>query len=106
MPLSRLAVMNAKNGADYLLLTKAISYAQSGMELVLASWGRGGQGTNRLDNLITAWDGFSDTPDPGFVRSISVSGIQMRDGVQYVIAGVTVNESNISPVQLEIWLVE
>ena len=105
IPLSRLSVQNLRSGGQTATMSKAIAYAQERMEQIVADYAAkdGGRG---YDWVRSYWAGFSDAPATGFSRSVSISGEQTLQGVDYVSVQVSVTGPEINDVVLTTWLVE
>ncbi|MCK5145889.1 hypothetical protein KAR48_03985 [bacterium] len=105
VPLTQLSVSNLKFGAQYSLMTRAISFAQSRMEEVIADYKATGAGRGYAWTVAN-WAGSSDSPATGFTRSVSISGEMTLNGVNYVTVQVSVANTNISTVKIETILVK
>lgn len=99
VPLTQLTVNNAKNGAKYLIMTRASTFAQERMEEVIADY-RAEDAGRGYAFVLANWAGQSDTPAAGFTRTVSISGEMILNGVTYVTVTVSVANTNIQTLSL------
>jgi prepilin-type N-terminal cleavage/methylation domain-containing protein len=104
VPISRLAIMNLKSGARYTTMTKALFYAQSGMEQLFSDYGALDAGRG-YTWVRSNWPGTS-TPATGFTRTVTISAQQTLNSVKYVEVHVQISSAGIPTVDLSTWLIE
>jgi Tfp pilus assembly protein PilV len=104
VPISRLAVLNLTTGAKYTIMSKAVFYAQAGMEQIFADYGARDAGRGYAW-VRSNWPGTS-TPATGFTRTVTMTSEQTLNGVKYVEVHVSVSSASIPTVDLATWLIE
>jgi prepilin-type N-terminal cleavage/methylation domain-containing protein len=104
VPISRLAILNLTSGARYTTMTKALFYAQSGMEQLFSDYGAKNDGRGYAW-VRSNWPGTS-TPATGFTRTVTISAQQTLNSVNYVVVHVQISSAGIPTVDLSTWLIQ
>ena len=104
-PLARLAVVNTNSGGRYVMMTRAIFYAEEIMEQIIADYAAEDAGRG-YDWVRTNWPGTTSNPPAGLTGSVAISSETTLNGVDYVVVQVTVSGTDIPDVVLTSWLVD
>jgi hypothetical protein len=99
LPLTKLAKLNLKSSATYLITTMGQYDAQSIIERI-----NGDYIANGYAAVVTAWSGRSGSTNTGFSYGVSISAEQTLNSIKYRTVTVTVSGKNIPNLSLTTWL--
>ena len=103
VPISRLATTNLKTSTKLGMYNKTSFYGEALMEEVLVDF----RNSNYSGaNVVTTWDGYSDSPESSFSRSVSFTSVQTLNSVDYYIVTVTVSSTNLPSTTIRVWILD
>lgn len=100
--LMQLMTSTLDNSHDSAILTRAITYAEEKMEVIISDKKNKG-----YDWVVTAGNYSSDYPGQGFTRSVTVDTTgKIYGGISYAFVKITVDHDELPVVKVSTWLTD